>query len=131
MLLAMARLGDLERAVLDCLWQSGEPRTVREVHDALAARQLAYTTVMTTLQRLARKGLITQDSHTRAHRFTAVATREEMFTELMTDALGIAGDEHEAMLRFVDVISPEARAALAETLNQQGTPDRKGRDTRR
>lgn len=119
MLLAMARLGDLERAVLDCLWQSDEPQTVREVHEALAGRQLAYTTIMTTLQRLARKGLVTQDAQTRAHRFSAEATREEMFTELMTDALGIAGDEHEAMLRFVDVISPEARAALAEGLGQQ------------
>lgn len=120
MLLAMARLGDLERAVLDCLWQADEPQTVREVHEALAGRQLAYTTVMTTLQRLARKGLVAQDSQARAHRFSAEATREEMFTELMTDALGIAGDEHEAMLRFVDVISPEARAALAEGLGQQG-----------
>ncbi|MFC8076829.1 BlaI/MecI/CopY family transcriptional regulator [Streptomyces sp. NPDC057307] len=120
----MARLGDLERAVLDCLWQADEPRTVREVHEALAGRQLAYTTVMTTLQRLARKGLVAQDSQARAHRFSAEATREEMFTELMTDALGIAGDEHEAMLRFVDVISPEARAALAEGLGQQGKKKR-------
>ncbi|GGU01411.1 transcriptional regulator [Streptomyces lateritius] len=118
MLLAMARLGDLERAVLDCLWQAGEPQTVREVHEALAERQLAYTTVMTTLQRLARKGLVTQDAQARAHLFSAVATREEMFTELMTDALGIAGDEHEAMLRFVDGISPQARAALAARLER-------------
>ncbi|GGL35124.1 hypothetical protein GCM10010095_20630 [Streptomyces anthocyanicus] len=117
MLLAMARLGDLERAVLDCLWQSGEPLTVREVHEALTERQLAYTTVMTTLQRMARKGLVTQDTQARAHRFSAVATREEMFAELMSDALGIAGDESEAMLRFVDTIGPEARAALAERLS--------------
>ncbi|MFF3341286.1 BlaI/MecI/CopY family transcriptional regulator [Streptomyces flavidovirens] len=124
----MARLGDLERAVLDCLWQSGEPLTVREVHEALLPeRQLAYTTVLTTLQRLARKGLAKQDAQARAHLFSAVATREEMFTELMTDALGIAGDEHEAMLRFVDVISPEARAALAETLGEQGRDKRKER----
>ncbi|MFE7328125.1 BlaI/MecI/CopY family transcriptional regulator [Streptomyces sp. NPDC057565] len=115
----MARLGDLERAVLDCLWHADEPQTVREVHEALAGRQLAYTTVMTTLQRLAKKGLVTQDAQARAHRFGAVATREELFAELMTDALGIAGDQHEAMLRFVDVISPQARAALAETLGQQ------------
>jgi predicted transcriptional regulator len=118
MLLAMARLGDLERAVLACLWQADEPQTVREVHEALVERHLAYTTVMTTLQRLARKGLVTQDTQARAHRFSAVATREEMFTELMTDALGIAGDEHEAMLRFVDGISPEARATLAERLER-------------
>ncbi|OEJ35389.1 BlaI/MecI/CopY family transcriptional regulator [Streptomyces subrutilus] len=116
----MAQLGDLERTVLDCLWRFDHPRTVREVHEELAmSRRIAYTTVLTTLQRLARKGLVKQDSQARAHLFSAVATREALFAELMTDALGIAGDDHEAMLRFVDVISPEARQALADTLGRQ------------
>ncbi|MFC0598284.1 BlaI/MecI/CopY family transcriptional regulator [Streptomyces palmae] len=116
----MAQLGDLERAVLGCLWQAPGPQTVREVQESLAReRKLAYTTVMTTLQRLARKGLVEQDAQSRAHRFSAVATREEMFAELMTDALGIAGDDHQVMLRFVDVISPKAREVLAETLDRR------------
>lgn len=54
-------LGALERAVMDQLWDQGEPQTVRQVHDGLRTeRELAYTTVMTVLQRLARKGLVTQ-----------------------------------------------------------------------
>lgn len=49
-------LGELERAVMDHLWASAEPQTVRQVHEALLSqRELAYTTVMTVLQRLARK----------------------------------------------------------------------------
>ena len=40
----LTRLGDLERAVMDHLWSSPEPQTVRQVHEALSAhRDLAYT----------------------------------------------------------------------------------------
>lgn len=49
------RLGDLERAVMDVLWEQTEPMTVREVGRALADRDLAHTTVMTVLDRLAKK----------------------------------------------------------------------------
>ena len=54
-----ARLGELEQAVMDHLWSAPEPQTVRQVHEALSARRdLAYTTVMTVLQRLAKKNLV-------------------------------------------------------------------------
>ena len=50
----MTRLGELEREVMDHLWNAPEPQTVRQVHEALSARRdLAYTTIMTVLQRLA------------------------------------------------------------------------------
>jgi predicted transcriptional regulator len=53
----LTRLGELERAVMDCLWSTPEPQTVRQVHEALSAqRELAYTTIMTVLQRLAKNG---------------------------------------------------------------------------
>ena len=57
----LTRLGELERAVMDHLWSSGDPQTVRQVHEALSARRdLAYTTIMTVLQRLAKKNLVVQ-----------------------------------------------------------------------
>jgi len=57
----MTRLGELERAVMDHLWSSAEPQTVRQVHEELSAhRDLAYTTIMTVLQRLAKKNLVVQ-----------------------------------------------------------------------
>ncbi|MFC5288427.1 BlaI/MecI/CopY family transcriptional regulator [Actinokineospora guangxiensis] len=115
----MAKLGDLERAVLDCLWQSGEPATVREVHEALLPqRQLAYTTVMTTLQRLAKKGLVRQDAGDRAHRFSAIATRDELFAELMSEALGIVGDDRHVLVRFIDRMGPQAREVLSDALHE-------------
>jgi predicted transcriptional regulator len=68
----MNGLGELERAVMDALWASPTPQTVRQVHAELAeTRSLAYTTVMTVLQRLAKKDLVTQIRDDRAHRYTA------------------------------------------------------------
>lgn len=115
----MAKLGELERAVLDCLWRAGGAVTVREVHEALQpGRQLAYTTVMTTLQRLARKGLVRQDTEVRAHKFSAIATRDELFAELMSEALGIAGDDHRVLVRFIDQMGPQTREVLTEALGE-------------
>ena len=59
--MAGANLGELERAVMDLLWDGGEPLLVREVANALANRGLAYTTVMTLLGRLAAKGAVVVD----------------------------------------------------------------------
>ncbi|WP_280352732.1 BlaI/MecI/CopY family transcriptional regulator, partial [Nocardia abscessus] len=84
----MAGLGELEKAVMDQLWSADEPQTVRQVHEALAARrELAYTTVMTVLQRLAKKNLVVQRRDDRAHRYAPVHTRDELVASLMVDAL--------------------------------------------
>jgi predicted transcriptional regulator len=53
-LLNVNRLGDLERAIMDVLWESDAPLTVREVSASLTERNLAHTTVMTVLDRLAK-----------------------------------------------------------------------------
>ncbi|HEY2688651.1 MAG TPA: BlaI/MecI/CopY family transcriptional regulator, partial [Streptosporangiaceae bacterium] len=52
----MNRLGELERAIMDILWESRDPLTVRQVSGKLTERDLAHTTVMTVLDRLAKKG---------------------------------------------------------------------------
>jgi predicted transcriptional regulator len=55
---------------MDHLWAAPEPQTVRQVHEALSAhRDLAYTPVMTVLQRLAKKNLVAQHRDDRAHRY--------------------------------------------------------------
>lgn len=60
-------LGGLERAVMDHLWAAPQPQTGRQVHGAISAqRDLACTTIMTVLRRLAAKGLVLQDRTTRA-----------------------------------------------------------------
>jgi predicted transcriptional regulator len=111
-------LGDLERRVMEELWSSAAPRSVREVHAALIQdRDLAYTTVMTVLDRLAKKGLVIRESAGRAYLYAAVQTREEMVAEVMHDALdGSQQDRTAALVAFVDRITPEEAATMREAL---------------
>ncbi len=72
----LAPFGSLEWAVLECLWERGEA-TAREVHDVVGTgRGLAYTTILTTLQRLAQKGELLRRGSGRAHVYSPVVTRE-------------------------------------------------------
>ena len=88
-----ARLGELEQAVMDHLWSSPEPQTVRQAHESLSThRDLAYTTVMTVLQRLAKKNLVVQHRDDRAHRYAPTHGRDELVAGLMVDALDQAAD---------------------------------------
>ncbi|MBF6210396.1 BlaI/MecI/CopY family transcriptional regulator [Nocardia puris] len=116
----MAGLGELEKAVMDQLWSSDEPQTVRQVHEALAARrELAYTTVMTVLQRLAKKNLVVQRRDDRAHRYAPVHTRDELVASLMFDALQQAeekGSRAAALVHFVEQVGPDEADALREAL---------------
>lgn len=116
----MTRLGDLERSVMDHLWDSDEPQTVRQVHDALCAhRELAYTTVMTVLQRLARKGLVAQIRDDRAHRYAPVGGRDELVAGLMVDALDQAADSggrQAALMHFVERVGTDEAEALRRAL---------------
>ncbi|MET9274577.1 BlaI/MecI/CopY family transcriptional regulator [Kribbella sp. NPDC003557] len=112
-------LGDLERLVMERLWAAPEALTVREVHAQLAGtRELAYTTVMTVLDRLAKKKLTERERDGKAWRYSAAAPREEMAADLMRDALDRAGDRREALVRFVGQVSDEEAALLREALSQ-------------
>ncbi|MBJ7321614.1 BlaI/MecI/CopY family transcriptional regulator [Rhodococcus fascians] len=116
----MAGLGELERAVMDHLWEATEPQTVRQVHEALAThRELAYTTVMTVLQRLAKKSLVVQQRDDRAHRYAPVHGRDELVASLMVDALSQApasGGRAAALVHFVGQVGADEAAALREAL---------------
>lgn len=123
---AKAQLGDLERAVLDVLWgpeaaprDAAETLSVREVVDALnAERDLAYTTVMTVLDRMAKKGLLVKQRDGRAHRYRASGTRGEMTADLMRGALAefAQEDRRSALVAFVGEASEEERDALRAAL---------------
>src|SRR5688572_8069575 len=70
-------LGPLETDVMEAVWARGDA-TVRDVHATLARRRdIAYTTVMTTMSRLAAKGLLERDSSGLAHRYRPAVSREE------------------------------------------------------
>ncbi|GAA0312034.1 BlaI/MecI/CopY family transcriptional regulator [Kineococcus aurantiacus] len=115
-------LGELERDVMDRLWAAPGPLTVREVHEQLAEhRKIAYTTVMTVLDRLAKKHVVRQEREGRAFRYTPAASREQMVAELMLDALGgvpTVDDRQAALVHFIGGVSPAEAAALREALDQ-------------
>jgi len=69
-------LGDAELAVMRALWDGG-PQTVREVMNRLheRGRNVAYTTVLTFLTRLAQKGVVTSDKRDTAHVYRAKVSR--------------------------------------------------------
>jgi predicted transcriptional regulator len=73
--LPLANLGPLEKEVMDIIWRCGEGN-VREVVSQMQ-RKLAYTTVMTTLDRLYKKGLLQRDKADRAYIYSPILTRDD------------------------------------------------------
>lgn len=130
----MAGLGELERAVMDHLWSTSEPQTVRQVHEALSTRrELAYTTIMTVLQRLAKKHLVIQQRDDRAHRYLPVHRREELVASLMVDALQQAdesGSRAAALVHFVGKVGADEADALREALAALEAKEQSSKDLR-
>lgn len=116
----MARLGNLERDVMEQIWAASGPVTVRDVHEALAVeRDLAYTTVMTVLDRLAKKGVVHRVRDGRAYRYQAASGKDQLVADLMREALDAAGNRasrEAALVRFVDQASADEAKALREAL---------------
>ena len=81
---ASTQLGPLEQRLLEGLWERGDC-TVRELVDTMCS-DLAYTTVMTTLDRLFKKNLLTRKVEGRAFRYTPKYTREQMQREVAGEA---------------------------------------------
>jgi predicted transcriptional regulator len=81
---ASQQLGPLEQRLLDGLWTGGSA-TVRELVEG-GCQDLAYTTVMTTLDRLFKKGLLTRSEEGRAFRYAPRFSREELHREAASHA---------------------------------------------
>lgn len=77
--LSWAQLGPLERRLLEVIWGRGNA-TVRELVES-GNTGLAYTTLMTTLDRLYKKNLLSRQAEGRAFRYTPRFTRQELHRE--------------------------------------------------
>lgn len=114
----MNRLGDLERAIMEVLWQTESSLTVRQVSNGLTQRNLAHTTVMTVLDRLAKKGFARRERDGRAWRYRPAATREAYVAELMLTALEQTGDRDAALARFAQSVSGAEAVVLRDALSR-------------
>jgi len=79
-----AELGPLEERLLEALWTRGNA-TVRELIDE-PCQNLAYTTVMTTLDRLFKKKLLSREAEGRAFRYTPLVTRAQLHRDAAGEA---------------------------------------------
>lgn len=101
----MPILGDLEHAVMDVLWSRDAFTPVRVVHEELAqGREIAYTTVMTVLDRLAKKGIVERKLDGRAWLYRPARSRLDLYVESINDSLsGLTDDERVQVLHRVQV----------------------------
>lgn len=84
----MPVLGELENAVMEVLWSHRVPMSVRDVHDVLIRqRDLAYTTVMTVLDRLSKKGIAQRELEGRAWLYSPAKSRPDLFAAEIADLL--------------------------------------------
>ena len=115
----MRRFGELEAVIMDRLWEWGRPVPVREVVDDLRKdRPLAYTTVMTVMENLYRKGWLRRQRDGRAWRYEPTGSRSGYTAALMNEALGTSADRRTALAHFVLQMSPHDAALLQQALDQ-------------
>ena len=111
-------LGPLETEVMETVWRLGET-TVRDVHAELSRRRdLAYTTIMTTMARLASKGLLARDTTGLAHRYKPTVSREQYAESTVTSVVDWLVDSFPvpAMSYFVDVIDDDTDPEVLDAL---------------
>ena len=109
----MRGFGDLEAVIMHRVWERSRPVTVRELFDELSAeRAIAYTTVMSTMDNLHRKGWLGRVREGKAYRYTATASREEYSARLMREALADGGDAEAVLSHFVAQIDSGESEAL-------------------
>lgn len=105
-------LGDLESAVMEILWTESR-QTVNEVEERLRnRREIAHTTVLTTLDRMFRKGYLTREKEAKAFVYSPRYTRAEFERALTQEVLGaLLGQFTESALStFVDLVGEDASA---------------------
>lgn len=126
---ARGDLGPLERAVMEHVWNHGRAVTVREVFEALAGkRQLAYTTVMTIMERLWRKGLLSRRKVGRPYLYEAKRTRAEHTAAVVRHVLQGARDRQGVLLGFVRSVGDRDLAELGRAIREVERERRPRRD---
>lgn len=107
---------------MDRVWAfgPGTSATVRDLFDVLAAeRDIAYTTVMSTMDNLHTKGWLGRERHGKAYRYWATLTREEHSARLMREAFDAGGRSDLVLSYFLDQLGPDESARLRAALQQR------------
>lgn len=111
----MTSRGELEQRVMEVLWQADAPQSVADVHAQLnLERELAYTTVMTVLDRLAKKHRVTRTMSGRAWQYVPSMPRPTYVASSMFASLSelTPDDRAEALRQLMAVLDPADKAIL-------------------
>lgn len=118
--MSVRQLGQLEAVVMDRLWARERPALVREIlEDLQRDREIAYTTVMTVMENLHRKDLLTRERAGRAYRYAPEQTREEYTATIMEEVLASGADRSATLMHFVQHIDDSELAALRAVLDER------------
>jgi predicted transcriptional regulator len=114
----MRRFGELEAVIMERLWERGRPALVREILDDLRGdRDIAYTTVMTVMDNLHRKGWLRRERDGRAWRYEPTGSRSGYTAALMNEALETSADRRRALAHFALQMSPHDASVLRDALD--------------
>jgi predicted transcriptional regulator len=110
-------LGELESRIMRLVW-TDPGATAREIHARLAPPRLAYTTILTVLDRLHGKGLVARERKGRRFSYTPAIDRVEFEARITRDVLeGLLRDGSRPVLNtFVDLVA--ADETLLDELEQ-------------
>lgn len=109
-------LGDLEADIMQIVWQE-EKSTVRDVYEKLRLqREIAYTTVMTIMSRLAEKKLLEKEQSGNAYIYRPTVTEQEFAQKVVSEVLDglLEGFAEPALSHFVDRMSNEDEQKIAK-----------------
>lgn len=116
----MRGFGDLEAVIMDRMWNRDTPATVREILDDLSTeRKIAYTTVMTVMDNLHRKGWLTREMDGRAYSYAPTDSREKYSAALMGEALADSRDADATLVHFLEGMTEEDSEALRRALRRR------------
>jgi predicted transcriptional regulator len=115
-------LGKLEAAVMGVLWSADGALTVREVLERLPVkRNLAYTTVMTVLSTLHRKGMVDREAVGRAYSYLPARSREAAAAASLREILEASEDPRSVLLHFAETATDEESEVLRDGLAKRSS----------
>ena len=120
--IAVRVFGELETVVMARLWDLDGQGTVRDVLEKIQLeREIAYTTVLSTMENLYRKGHLTRDREGKAYRYRTALSHAEHTAGLMREALSGGQDTDAVLTHFVGDMSEDELKRLRDVLTRRGT----------
>ena len=117
-------LGELESEIMEIVWQSKQPISGRSVTEILQKkRKIAYTTVMTIMNRLVDKGILSRKQQGRAYLYKGAVSKDKFLTRVSRQIIRnfVASFGDAAVAHFVEEVgksSPAKRAELRKLLKE-------------